>query len=320
MPIYAVIDVGTNTIRLLVAEAEGGATFRPLLQEQVITRLGERLQETGELSPAAMGRTIQVLKRFAEVAKGFGAEEVIAVATSAAREALNRVTFLQRVRREAGLQVAVASPETEAFLTAVGVCHALGKAYQEMLIIDIGGGSTEFARLEQGKIAKRLSLPIGAVKLTEAHLRSDPPHPAELRAAVTTIHHTLRGVFEAFGDCRGTSLVGTAGTITTLAAIDLGLNVYDQKRVTGHRLSRGRVQELLAQLTSLPLVGRRKITGLEPDRADVIVAGTLLTAEVMVLLGSDTLTVSDGGFREGILLHHLARGKGVSEADLLDKK
>lgn len=320
MPIYAVIDVGTNTIRLLVAEAEGPVTFRPLCQKQVITRLGERLQQTAELSPAAMERTIHALKRFAEVAKDCGAEEVIAVATSAAREASNRIPFLQRVRREAGLQVTVASGETEALLTALGVCHALGPAYHDMLIIDVGGGSTEFTRVAQGRITKRLSLPLGAVRLTEASLRSDPPHPSELQAAATTIRHTLRGVPEALGDGRETPLVGTAGTITTLAAIDLGLDVYDQQRVTGHRLSRARIQELLGQLISLPLAERRKITGLEPDRADVIGAGTLLTAEIMILLGADTLTVSDGGFREGILLHRLAREQGVPKADLLDKE
>lgn len=320
MPTYAVIDVGTNTIRLLVAETGGGATFRPLFQDQVITRLGERLQETGELSPAAIERTLQVLKRFAGVAKGFGAAEVIAVATSATREASNRIPFLERVRREAGLQVVVASGATEALLTTLGVCHALGPGARDMLILDIGGGSTEFTRLAQGKITSHLSLSIGTVKLTEAHLRSDPPHPGELQAARTTIRQTLQGVPEAFGNCGDTPLVGTAGTITTLAAIDLGLHAYDPKRITGHRLSRDRVHGLLGRLVVLPLAERRKVVGLEPDRADVIVAGILLTAEIMVLLGADTLTVSDGGLREGILLHRLARGSGDPEADLLDKE
>lgn len=312
---YAAIDVGTNTIRLLVAEVEDTATYRPVFQDQVITRLGEGLQESGLLSPRAVERTLQVLQRFSQTAKELEAEEVVAIATSAAREAKNQTEFLNRARTEVGLEVQVASGEEEATLTALGVSHALGPARGSMLIMDIGGGSTEFISLEHRRITGRLSLPIGVVKLTEAHLRADPPSLNELETAAAFLRKDLRQVPALLDPPPGGILAGTAGTPTTLAAIDLGLVTYDPGRVTGHPLSRDRIQELLEHLCSLPLAERRQIVGLEPGRADVIVAGALLTREVMMLLRFNELTVSDGGFREGILLRHSAQRKRGSRPD-----
>jgi len=302
---YATIDVGTNTVRLLLADAEDDTTYRVVFEEQVITRLGERLQETGTLSPAAMERTIRVLQRFAETAKDHRVEEILAVTTSAAREAKNRAEFLDRARGEAGIDLVVISGEVEATLTALGVAHALGLDHATMLIVDIGGGSTEFTAFEQGRVTGSVSLPIGVVKLTEAHLKGDPPSREELQSATTSIRQTIRQV-PASLNIPAAVLVATAGTPTTLAAIDLRMTTYDGDRVTGHRLSRKRIQELLDRLCSLPLRRRREIVGLEPTRADVIVAGTLLTREILELFSFDELTVSDGGLREGVLLHHLA--------------
>jgi exopolyphosphatase/guanosine-5'-triphosphate,3'-diphosphate pyrophosphatase len=309
---YATIDVGTNTVRLLVADAEDDATYGVVFQEQVITRLGERLQETGTLSPAAMERTIRVLQRFAQTAKAHRVKEIFAVTTSAAREATNRTEFLDRARREAGIDLVVIAEEIEATLTALGVAHALGPDHATMLIVDIGGGSTEFTAFEQGRVTGYVSLPIGVVKLTEAHLKSDPPSSEELESAANSIRQSIRQVPATLSIPAAAILVATAGTPTTLAAIDLRLTTYDGERLTGHRLSRNRILELLDHLCSLPLAERRKIIGLEPTRADVIVAGTLLTREILDLFGFDELTVSDGGLREGILLHHLAHRKSNS--------
>jgi len=303
---YAAIDVGTNTVRLLVADADRDGTYRAVFQEQVITRLGERLQETGTLSHMAVDRTILALQRFAQTSKEHRVQEIFAVATSAAREAKNRAEFLDRARREAGIDLVVISGEVEATLTALGVSHALGPDWCNMLILDIGGGSTEFTTFEQGKVTGSVSLPIGVVKLTEAHLKGDPPSREELESAATSIRQTIRHVPASLSIPAAAILVATAGTATTLAAIDLRMTTYDGERVTGHRLSRKRLQELLDHLCSLPLAERRKIIGLEPPRADVIVVGTLLTREILDVFGFDELTVSDGGLREGILLHHLA--------------
>ncbi len=309
---YATIDVGTNTVRLLVADADTDGTYRPVFQEQVITRLGERLQETGTLSDMAVERTIRVLQRFAQTAKEHRVQEVLAVTTSAAREAKNRAEFLDRARREARIDLRVISGEVEATLTALGVAHALGPDHATMLIVDIGGGSTEFSAFEQGRVTGYVSLPIGVVKLTEAHLKGDPPSREELESATTSIRQTIRQVPASLNIPAAAILVATAGTPTTLAAIDLGMTTYDGERVTGHRLSRKRIQGLLDRLCSLPLGRRSEIIGLEPARADVIVAGTLLTREILDLLGFDELTVSDGGLREGVLLNHLAHRKRPS--------
>jgi len=306
---YATIDVGTNTVRLLVADADTDGTYRAVFQEQFITRLGERLQETGTLSPAAMERTIRVLQRFAQTAKEHRVQEVLAVTTSAAREAKNRTEFLDRARREAGIDLVVISGEVEATLTALGVAHALGPDHTTMLIVDIGGGSTEFTAFEQGGVTGYVSLPIGVVKLTEAHLESDPPSREELESAATSIRESIRQIPASLSIPAAAILVATAGTPTTLAAIDLGMTTYDGERVTGHRLSRKRIQELLDHLCSLPLRRRREIAGLESARADVILSGTLLTREILDVFGIDELTVSDGGLREGVLLHHLAHRK-----------
>jgi len=148
---YASIDVGTNTVRLLVADAEEPASYRAVFQEQVITRLGERLQETGQLSLTPVERTLEVLQRFVQTAKDLGAKEIVAVATSAAREAKNRVEFLDRARRELGLEVQVISGEDEATLTAIGVSHALGPDQTNMMIVDIGGGEHRVHRDWTGK-------------------------------------------------------------------------------------------------------------------------------------------------------------------------
>ena len=200
----------------------------------------------------------------------------------------------------------------EKALIALGVAHALGPDHTTMLIVDIGGGSTEFTAFEQGGVTGYVSLPIGVVKLTEAHLKGDPPSREEIQSATTSIRQSIRQVPPSLNIPPAAILVATAGTPTTLAAIDLGMTTYDGERVTGHRLSRKRIQELLDHLCSLPLRRRREIAGLESARADVILSGTLLTREILDLLSFDELTVSDGGLREGLLLHHLAHRRSNS--------
>ncbi|MGH7351840.1 MAG: Ppx/GppA family phosphatase, partial [Candidatus Methylomirabilales bacterium] len=156
------------------------------------------------------------------------------------------------------------------------------------------------------RVTGYVSLPIGVVKLTEAHLKGDPPSREELQSATTSIRQSIRQVPPSLNIPPAAILVATAGTPTTLAAIDLGMTTYDGERVTGHRLSRKRIQELFDRLCSVPLRRRGEIAGLESARADVILSGTLLTREILDLLSFDQLTVSDGGLREGVLQHHLA--------------
>lgn len=324
MPIYAAIDVGTNTVRFLVAEALSQEAFKVLHEEQIITRLGEGLIQSGFLQEGAMARTASAIRRFAEEAKQHRALAISAVATSAVREAANGPEFVARVQKEAGLPLRVIDPEEEARLAILGVSHALGFPDRALLVIDVGGGSTEFA-FAQGLVPKAVvSTDLGVVKLTEGFLKSDPPRADELNRLAEAVRKRIKGVIlswsRVWGEgCRGSApsppeptpytpyptpcdFVGTGGTATTLAAIDLKLQVYDGKKITGHRLSLGRVKELCAQLQAMPLRERCRVPGLEAARADLIVAGAIVILEGLEGLGYDQIIVSDGGLREGILL------------------
>jgi exopolyphosphatase/guanosine-5'-triphosphate,3'-diphosphate pyrophosphatase len=305
----AALDLGTNTIRLLVGEADGVGGYHPVFAAQEITRLGEGLFPEGTLQAEPMRRSLAVLRRFGEMAASQGAVAVAVVGTSALREAKNRDLFVDRARQEAGLEVEVISGDEEARLTLLGVSAALGSPPDRFLMLDIGGGSTELLLAHGGEIRDVVSTGLGAVKLTEAHVKSDPPSPRELEAVRDAVaaRMALVRTRDLPGRVEGDILVGTAGTVTTLAAIDLSLDPYDPTQVTGHRLSRERAADLLGELARLPLQARQRVRGLEPGRADVIVAGAIICLGVMDGLGFADLTVSDGGLREGILLDFLER-------------
>jgi exopolyphosphatase / guanosine-5'-triphosphate,3'-diphosphate pyrophosphatase len=310
----AVIDLGSNTIRLLVGEADGAGGYVPVFADQEITRLGEGLLSEGHLQAEPMRRSLAVLRRFREEAASQGAVAMAAVGTSALREAKNRQAFLDLAWREAGFSVRVVSGEEEARLTLRGVLAALGKPSESLLMLDIGGGSTELLLACGREIRAVVSTNLGVVRLTEAHLKHDPPLAEELGAIRAEVSGRVASLRTRVlpGGAPGELLVGTAGTVTTLAAVDLSLDPYDPARVTGHCLSRGRVAELLDGLARLPLKERRRVRGLEPGRADVIVAGAIVCLGVMDGLGLPDLTVSDGGLREGILLDFLEHVAGQS--------
>ena len=309
----AAIDVGTNTVRLLVGEPDGAGGYRPIFAAQEITRLGQGLSPDRLLQGEPIRRTLAVLEWFRRLADSHGATRTAVIGTSALREARNRQEFLRRARMEMGLDVRVISGEEEARLTLRGMRAALpAVGYPlggRLLLMDIGGGSTEFLLADGDAILATASTGLGVVKLTEAHVRHDPPVPAELTAIHDVVAARLARLcaegFPGLGPAAAVpaiAFVGTAGTLTTLAAIDLSLTSYDPGRVNGHRLTRDRVEALLRELASLPLVRRRGIPGLEPARADVIVAGALVCLGAMETLGFPTIVVSDGGLREGILL------------------
>jgi exopolyphosphatase/guanosine-5'-triphosphate,3'-diphosphate pyrophosphatase len=305
----AAIDVGTNTIRLLIGEADGLGGYRPVLGAQEITRLGQGLLPEKILQPEPMRRSLAVLARFRALAEGHGATEIAAVGTSALREAGNRDAFLAQARAEAGLDVAVIPGAEEARLTLLGVRAGLPDPPRHLVMLDIGGGSTELLLADGPIIRGMVSTGLGAVKLSEECFPADPPDAEALAAArkiaLTRLLRVRAGELPPWDD--GAALVGTAGTVTTLAAIDLRLDPYDPERVNGHRLRRDRVAALLQDLAALPLPRRRQVRGLEPARADIIVGGTIICLAVMDALGFSHLLVSDGGLREGILLDLLDR-------------
>src|SRR5574337_232725 len=302
MAVYAAIDIGTNTLRLLVAEAVSADHYTVLHEEQTIGRLGEGLLPSRRLQDTPMRRSLMVLRGFAETTRRFNPLRVAAIATSAVREADNREEFIEAARRESGLSIRVIDGNEEARLSLLGVRHGLGLGSRRVLVMDIGGGSTEFILATGETIEAMVSTGLGVVKLTEAHLYSDPPTPGELEAVEQVVADRVGRLRTELPDLAGTALIATAGTPTALAAIDLGLTVYTPERVDGHRLSLTRTRQLLRVLTTKPLAERSKIPPLEPGRADLIVAGTTLIVTVMGALGYDEFMVSDSGLREGILL------------------
>lgn len=297
----ATVDLGTNTVRLLVVAPDGPA-WRTLHQTQRVTRLGEGQGDTGRLRPEPMRRTAATVAEFARAARALGAARVRIVATSAVREAANREEFVARLEREAGERVEVVSGEEEARLTLKGVTSGLPGLDRSFVLFDIGGGSTEFVLAHGGLPAAAVSLRLGVVALQEEWGEPGPvrgEHFARLRRHVE--QRLAAEVPEAIASAPAAELVGTAGTVTTLAALELGLATYDPAAVHGHRLARAAVERQLARLGALDVRARGLLPCLEPGRADVIIPGIAICLAAMARCGRESLVVSDRGLREGIL-------------------
>jgi exopolyphosphatase/guanosine-5'-triphosphate,3'-diphosphate pyrophosphatase len=297
---FATIDVGTNTVLLLVAERRGGA-FEPVLERADITRLGRGVDATGRLDPAAIRDTAAVLGEYARAAKELGARVVACVATSAARDAANGAEFFAAARAEAGLAPEIIPGEEEARLVWTSAWRDFGRPREPLAVLDVGGGSTELSLGDGPAPRGRASLQVGAVRLTERHLRGDPPPAAEVEAVRAAAREAVRPLAALVGPGPRGRLVGVAGTVTTLAAVAQALPRYDAARVHGSILSLAEVERLAGVLAALTVRERAALPGMEPKRADVILAGALVVAEAMRATGHEQLTVSDRGVRWGLL-------------------
>jgi exopolyphosphatase/guanosine-5'-triphosphate,3'-diphosphate pyrophosphatase len=249
-----------------------------------------------------MARAIATLVEWMPRIEKGGAREVVAVATSAVRDAANRDEFLAEVKRKCGWDVTVLSGEEEARLSLLGIRVGLPPDTDRYIALDIGGGSTEFMKAAPDQPPVMVSINEGVIRLTEACLRSDPPKPDDVAAARARIRNNLNTVKDKLGAVAGFRLVGTAGTITTLAAMDQQLEAYVPKRIQNYRLSWDAVRRILGDLTSRTNAQRRELKGLEPGREDLMVAGTLILLECMERFGFVECLVSDYGLREGILI------------------
>jgi exopolyphosphatase/guanosine-5'-triphosphate,3'-diphosphate pyrophosphatase len=303
---YAAIDIGSQTIRLLVARPDAAGGLVPLRRDRSIIRLGEGMLAGGALSAAAMARAVACIARFADTAHSCGVARIFAVATACVRSARNAAVFLDRVVAETGIRPRVLSGRDEARMMLCGVRSAVAASLTPpVLVMDIGGGSTEFIAAGSAGDPVAESIPLGVIALAERHLRHDPPHRDDIAAAGAAIDWAL-GASTAIPLLQTCSpppvLVGTAGTVTTLAAMDQHLTGYDPQRINGYGLSRARLEALLQQMLSLPLCERARLPGLEDGRALVIVPGTLAVLAVMRRLACSELLVSDAGLIEGALL------------------
>lgn len=306
----ASIDLGTNTIRLIVVDVAANRSWRPVAQTQTVTRLGEGLSASGSLSEAAMERAVATVAEFCGRARILGAAQILIVGTSAVREAANRSVLLERLRLATGQPVRVVAGEDEGRLTLLGVLHGFPTLSGSILVVDIGGGSTEFILARDRELVHARSLALGVVPLAERYRTAGPVD----RARYTALHREVRTQLEVelrdlSAQCLAGHLVGTAGTVTTLAALDQALPDYDAAKVHGYRLSRHRIEALLATLGPLAAAERAALPCLEPGRADLIIPGIAICLATMDASGVNSLLVSDFGLREGIVIDHLARSE-----------
>ena len=299
----ASIDLGSNTIRLLIAEPAVTAPIRPTLVEQRITRLGENFLPDKTLQTSATERTISALKEFAELMSLNGVTDYSAGATAVVREASNGRNFLDQVQRETGLVVRLLSGFEEARLSLLGVASVISNKESSMVVFDIGGGSTELVWKSEGDKSgsESSSLPLGVVHLTETFLQGDPPGLEACRRLRNHVSSVLAELPLRM-DFHDAFWVGTAGTVTTLASMWHELVEYDPETINGTVLGRTWLADLCATLARMKLSERRKLAGLEPGREDIILAGGLVTLEIMDTFGFSRFTVSDAGLLEGLFL------------------
>jgi exopolyphosphatase/guanosine-5'-triphosphate,3'-diphosphate pyrophosphatase len=297
---YATIDVGTNTVLLLVAE-ERGKKFEVVVERAEITRLGKGVDRTGHLDPEAIRGTVEAIGRFAAEARALGVKGIACIATSAARDAQNSADFFSATRAAADLTPEVISGDEEARLVYRSAWRDFGPG--PLAVLDVGGGSTEFTWGEGNDPTSRRSLQIGAVRLTERHVTTDPISRSELQLLTSHAREgcaALQGM-EPIGSSGKARLVGVAGTVTTICAVAQELAKYDPEKVHGATLALTEVEQVRDRLAALPVAQRSQVPGLEPKRADVIVAGCTVVSEAMRATGFDRLTVSDRGVRWGLL-------------------
>lgn len=306
MPVAA-IDIGTNTVLLLVAERDASGQLVALDERATITRLGEGVDETRALAPAAIARTNAAIDRYAQIVERLGAQRIDVVGTSAMRDASGGEAVRDHVVARLGVPARTISGDEEARLTFAGALSGIPSigASSHVRVFDIGGGSTEVVHGDRAKSAILFahSYDVGSVRLTERLLKGDPPTDAELSA----VRASARAAFDAVPAFESAlPPVGIAGTMTTLAAIALKMDAYDGARVHGHTMTVAELEREVAELARLPLEQRCAVPGLEPKRADVIVAGGLIALAYLEHVGADQLMVSDRGVRWG-LADQLAR-------------
>jgi exopolyphosphatase / guanosine-5'-triphosphate,3'-diphosphate pyrophosphatase len=297
------VDIGTLTCRLLIADLPIDQRLLAVRSERRILRLGEGVDLNMQLSVAAMDRVVQCLKEWREIIDTSHVDTTAAVATSAVRDAANRDEFLDRVKREAGFEVEVISGAEEARRTMLGIRSGLPAGVTDVLALDIGGGSTEFILDCPGQPPIVRSIDIGVVRLCERLLHHDPPTDGEMQQAREWVARETKAAVAGMNNYQAATFVGTAGTITSLAAMAQQLPTYDPARIHNYQLQLRTIQDLEQTLLSRKKTDRANLPGVESGREEVIAAGVIIVRTVMETLGMGSCLVSDLGLREGVVLH-----------------
>lgn len=292
----AVIDLGTNTCKLLIAESDSTG-LTAVVEETRFVRLGEKVDATGELTPAAMDRTAGVFEEYKGIIDANDCQEVRCVGTSAFRDAENRQVLNDRLTHSTGLSVEALSGGDEARFVAKAVQNSFPVTEGRRAIVDVGGGSTEIMIENNGALERFISLNIGAVRLTERLLKSDPPTADEIRSAQIPIIEAFKLIIAGDPVVKMVSVGGTATTFITMAE---GMETYDHQRVHGSTITRETLMAQMRRCASAPLAERTQIVGLHPKRAEIIIAGGLIQVSLMAFFHMSEILVSDRGLRWGI--------------------
>ena len=296
----AVIDMGTNSTRLLVADVDDGRV-EELERRSTVTRLGRGVDTSAQLSADAIDDVCNAVGEYIAIYEDLEPDRVVAVATSAVRDSENSGAFIGELRERFALQASVLDGDEEARLTYLGACAGRAAA-ERTLVIDIGGGSTELIVGSGADIAFHASLQAGTVRHSERYLSNDPPTPSELERLSDDVHALIDAELSGHAIARAREGIGVAGTPTSLAAIDLYLDPYDPEVVQGHRLSLGTIQRMCSELAAVPLSDRLHVTGLHPDRAPTIVAGVVILIQAMRAFGLSEIQVSEHDILYGAAL------------------
>lgn len=296
----ASIDIGTNSVKLFVADVDNQRIKNVLLEHTITTRLGEGIDKNGELSESAIDKTLDVIFDFNNRAKLAGAEDVIAIATSAVRDAKNNDVFVKRVAEKTGLNLQIISGDEEAELTFIGACSDDYLRQKEIILVDVGGGSTEFILGQNGIVEDKFSVNVGCVRLTEEFIHSDPIDPIELQKI---IHHLITTLYVRLCTLPvGTrEMVGVGGTIVTAASIHFNMEGLSGD-IHGYTLQKDQLVRLISYLRRMTLEERKNVPGLPPQRADIIVPGIAIFSTIMEIIKKQEIIVSRRGLKYGVLL------------------
>ena len=304
----ASIDIGSNTVRLLILEFDENRNFQILISRKVITRLGVGMDIHGKLMQHRVAATLSALSTFQQDCLDHGNPPLLAVATSAVREASNGKDFISLAREATGIEIEIISWEEEARLTLEGVFWKIPHENRKILTLDIGGGSTEFILSEGKNIVGFCSSPLGVVRLTEKFIHQHPVDKVEYENLTTHLRNELQAIKKKLSAFIPQVLIGTAGAVTTLAALRDNIYPYDPERIHGALLLRQDVEILLQELKEKSLNERLELKPLEPGREDLIIAGAVIVLETMRAFKCDPLLVSEYSLREGIILKTLESG------------
>ena len=303
------IDVGANTVRLLIAEVRDGRISKPIYSGREITRLGAGIGKTGKLSPKGAAKTLKLFGSFKEAMDRYQVGHIFAAATSAVREADDAAEFVSKAN-SLGIPLVVISGDEEAKYMRMGVLSGVSEAKKDTLIYDIGGGSVEIVFTGQSKLPFVRSVPVGVVKLAEIYNFRQRASLKTLYDCSAYINHLLKPAFDELSAFLGGRFsgvpIGVAGTVTSVAAVDMEMDIYNPEAVNSHILTEERLERIKVKLSEISAKERLSIKGVERGREDILVPGALIIAEILRLLGCGRSAVSDNGLREGLTIASVA--------------